>query len=149
MKISILLLLGLVLASVTTNAKKFWFDEVSDFLNDAADYIDENGEDIDKMIQNVIDATQEDEDSAKIVTRYFKRLVDEHGDNKLPIKNTTCITRHCSGQIAACIGDETCRANMGCAGQCLTGNTTCTLQCSESYQTPVVNAMMQCMFADY
>lgn len=131
MKISVLLLLGLVLASV--NAKKSWFNDVSDFLNDVADYVDENGEEIDEMIQNVVDATKEDKESAEILTRYFQRLVDEHGDNRLPIKNTTCLTRHCSGQIVACVGDATCRANMGCASQCPKNNTTCTLQCSESY----------------
>jgi len=122
---------------------------VSDILNDAVDYLDENGSEIDDIIHNVIDATKDDEDSAEIVTRYFKRLVDEHGDNGLPIKNTTCITRHCTGQIAACIGDKTCRENMNCAGRCPKMNTTCTLQCSESYQTPVVNDMMKCLYADH
>ena len=105
MKISFVLLLGLLLVSISSDAKKKWIQDLDDLLDDAVDYLDENSQDIDDAINNIVDAAKQDKDSAKIVTKYFKRLVDEHDVGALPIKNTTCITRHCTGQISSCIGD--------------------------------------------
>jgi len=46
------------------------------------------------------------------------------------------------------MADSTCRANMQCAGGCGQGNTTCTFDCSQSYATPKVDTMFQCLFVD-
>lgn len=65
------------------------------------------------------------------------------------VRNVTCITRHCGGQMASCGMDEMCRSNMQCAGSCDQTNTTCTFMCSESYQSPVIDSLMRCMFVDH
>lgn len=86
----------------------------------------------------------------KIVADFLNRYSPiEDNLNGIPVRNMTCITRHCTGQISACIGDALCRQDMQCAGQCAADDTVCTFVCTESYQNPKAAAMMQCLYVDY
>lgn len=67
----------------------------------------------------------------------------------LPVKNTTCITLHCSGAIASCVGDGMCRTNMQCQAGCDTMNNTCTFACAESYPSSKVDNLLKCLFVDH
>lgn len=118
MKLSIVLLLGLLLASVSTHAKEKWVSDLDALLNDAVDYLDEKSNAIDEIVDEAIDAAKVDVESAEVITAYFERLIDGHDNGLLPIKNSTCIARHCSGQITACVGNTICRDNMMCASGC-------------------------------
>lgn len=64
----------------------------------------------------------------------------------LPVRNITCIKRHCSSEVAACLGDQTCRENFQCSGQCDPANSTCTFMCTESYKCETQDRLMSCMF---
>lgn len=85
----------------------------------------------------------------QIVADFIDLYSEMSPENLLPIKNTTCITRHCTGQITKCVGDALCRENMQCSGKCPKDNTTCTFVCTESYQSPVASDMMKCLFVDH
>lgn len=100
------------------------------------------------IVDNMPDDSETAKKNAKIAYHYFDSIVEQNGLDYLPIKNTTCITRHCSGDIAACLGDEVCRENMNCAGAC-EGDSGCTVQCSYSYQAETIDNMMSCLFVDY
>lgn len=78
----------------------------------------------------------------KIMADYVDLYSELSPENMLPIKNSTCITRHCMSQISKCIGDAVCRLNMQCSGQCPKDNTTCTFVCTESYQSPIASDML-------
>ena len=135
---------------------KNWMDTITDFVDDTSDVVvdllDKNQETIDtirSIAKNMPKDIQEVQENAEIVVDYFKNSIILDDYSKLPVKNSTCITRHCMGQITACIGDETCRTNMLCSGNCGPHNTTCTFYCSESYQTPVADDMLSCLYVDH
>jgi len=66
-----------------------------------------------------------------------------------PPSGLLCAQRHCSAYETACLADEICRENFGCAGGCATGDDHCTFICSESYQSPNVDNLMNCLFIEY
>ena len=66
----------------------------------------------------------------------------------IPVKNITCLKRHCTSAIEGCVANEICRKNMMCSARCGTDDSSCTFKCSESYQDPSIDAMVRCMFVD-
>ena len=66
----------------------------------------------------------------------------------LPVKNSTCITLHCSGYIAACLADQTCNANLQCSSGCDKGDDVCDMTCSFSYPTPRFDNLLNCLYVD-
>ena len=87
-------------------------------------------------------------ENADLAVDFFDLQADLNGMDFLPIKNTTCITRHCTGYIAGCLADEMCRATLGCNSQC-GGDTSCQFTCSESYQSEAIDKLFQCLYVDY
>ena len=75
MKIISTLLLGLILVATSIQARKQWLNDLSDILDDA---------------------TRSDDASDEIVTSFFENLVADLDNIPLPIKNITCIKRHCT-----------------------------------------------------
>ncbi len=65
-----------------------------------------------------------------------------------PVKNVTCVKRHCGSEISACLADQTCVDNFKCSGGCGSDNSSCTFQCSESYRCSTQDALMFCMFQE-
>lgn len=108
----------------------------------------ENGsQKFDELVDQTADRIDEFVNKVDTTSQQFSDVLEGFGG--IPVRNMTCITMHCGSKIAACGMDEICRQNMQCAGGCAEGNTTCTFYCSESYQTPTVDAMMRCMFVDH
>lgn len=62
----------------------------------------------------------------------------------MPIRNITCVKRHCSSELAACLADDLCKQNFNCCGQC-DGDSTCLFYCSESYKSDTQDALSYCM----
>ena len=110
-------------------AKKHYGKKIKHFFEDVKDFVEENEDSINTIFATLPDA----EENGEILYTYFDRLVKEQDNGPLPVKNTTCIARHCKGAIAACAADSTCRTNLGCSGNCPKQNTTCTVACSLSY----------------
>ena len=81
------------------------------------------------------------------LAEYVVSEVMTEGGN-IPVKNITCLERHCSSQIEGCIANDVCRKNMMCSARCGTDDSSCRFKCSESYQDPSIDAMVRCMFVD-
>lgn len=143
-----------------SNKFKNWIDDVTDKVND---YVDENEDSINEIQEKIhhiaddlhdakdkfhskINAFKEDAD---LVMNYFDKLATVHGLDSLPTVNSTCITLHCSGKIKAAINDPLARQNLECAMPPCAFDYECTLNCSASYRTPVVDDLFQCLYVDY
>lgn len=87
-------------------------------------------------------------ENAHIAVDYFDHQADLRGMDFLPVKNTTCITLHCSGAIASCLADTNCRTNLECDVGCK-GDTACQLSCYYSYQSPNSDLLDSCLFVDH
>ena len=75
-------------------------------------------------------------------------FIDNMTPNGLPVKNMTCIQRHCKSQIEACIGNSLCQQDLGCAATCWE-DSLCTYTCSQSYDNQYYDDMMKCLLVDY
>ena len=121
------------------SAKRKWIDNIVDnvidpeTLNDIADILDDSA-----------DLTRDIADRSGVFFDYMDYMFG----NGLPIKNITCVKRHCTDQIKACLGDGTCVSDLGCAAGCVQ-DSMCTFNCSETYATPVYDSMMSCMLVDH
>ena len=88
-------------------------------------------------------------ENADIAVDFFDHQADERDMEFLPVKNATCITMHCSGYIASCLADETCRTKMLCDSVCPVGDTTCQFKCSESYKSSRFDKLSKCLYVDH
>ena len=88
---------------------------------------------ISNAIKELPHKVQDVTDNVDLAVDYFDLQADKHGMVFLPIRNTTCITRHCSGYIAGCLADEACRANLECEAACGMDDFFCQFTCTQSY----------------
>lgn len=94
------LVLSVAMMLSLASAKKNWLDEVirhttldADTLEDIADILD--------------DASDISRDAAQQSGVFFDYM-DHMFGNGLPVRNITCLKRHCTEQIKSCLGDGTC-----------------------------------------
>ena len=131
-------------------------DEIQEKADKIASEVDKYVSDNQDHIQNLVDVLNnlpEDiknvRDNADIAVDYFDHQADLHDMDFLPLKNSTCITMHCSGYIAICLAEEDCRENLRCNSDCPIDNgTLCEAACDEIYKSSRLDKLMQCLNVD-
>jgi len=86
-------------------------DEHQDEIHDIREWAD--------AMKNLPDTVKDVADNTDLAVEFFDSQAEMHGLYFLPVKNTTCITLHCSGDIAAC------HTNLECEKECGFNNTMC------------------------
>lgn len=131
-------------------------DKVHVYIEENQDEIDQFGEQVDQIVGDLHDARDRFhskinafKDDANITMTLFDTLAAHQGLESLPTLDTTCITLHCSGKIKAVLNDEVARENIICAAPPCAFDYQCTLNCSESYRSPVVDDLFQCLYVDH
>jgi len=134
---------------------KGWVDKADNanehFKKTIVDYNENNKNKFDHIREEIVDTLD-------AVTDIYHQVSDEVFDfadtvgsiinGDVGVRNVTCITRHCSGELASCTTDDMCSSNFLCAAGC-GDNSTCTFYCSESYTGEKVDDLMRCMFVDH
>ena len=140
MKVCTLILSFFVLSMA--EARKQWIDAIANVVEDITDEIPLD--DIADVLDDVAHITRDMADNSGVFFDYMDHMFG----NGLPVKNVTCVKRYCTDEITNCLADGTCRSDLGCAAGCWE-DSMCTFNCSQTYTTPVYDAMMSCLLVDH
>uniref|UniRef100_A0A7S3I6F7 VDE lipocalin domain-containing protein n=1 Tax=Favella ehrenbergii TaxID=182087 RepID=A0A7S3I6F7_9SPIT len=100
-------------------------------------------------MKNLPDTVKDVADNTNLAVDFFDSLADMHELDFLPVKNTTCITLHCSADIAACLAAGDCRGNLECEAACPAHDFFCQFTCTQSYPSNAFDTMFSCLFVEH
>jgi len=141
--------LGNVIDKVTDN-----YDEKRAEIKEKVDsFVQDHGDefkDFADALKKFPDQLKDVNDNVDLAVEWFDLQADKYEkvNGLLPIRNSTCITLHCSGYMAGCLADGVCRDNLMCEKDCGMDDFFCQFTCTQSYMSDAFDKMFSCLFVD-